>query len=333
LHFHQKHVKYKLVHFKTTKHKGQQMGKDKQITNPVLGILSGTKGIDALLAHMTDAKEVPMGKTPYGPAADQFYTGKLRGRAIVVLRQHGQHHEFNPTRIPYQANIFGMKKLGVTHLLLISAFGSLSEKIIPGRSIFIPDQFIDQTTKRADTLFDEIAVHVSMAHPVCAQFSEAMLQVCIERQGITIDDIEFQGTWTCIEGPQFSTRAMSKLWREVHGAKAIGMTVMPTARFAREANMCFAVMGLAADYDCYNPRHRAVKQELVNDNLAQYGDKPVQVVAALIQQLPQEPCACQTALNPDAILSDLASIVPSPALRYKCCVFGIDLPNDPANSQ
>lgn len=184
--------------------------------------------------------------TPFGRPSDAILIGKLDERKVAFLPRHGKAHQFNPTEIPVRANIWALKSLGVFWLMTVSAVGSLREEIAP-RHFVIPDDVIDRTRSRVNTFFDDMAVHAGFSHPFHPMLRDVLLAAC-RQEGVTTHD---GGTYVCMEGPLFSTRAESNLHRS-WGASLIGMTALPEAKLAREAEMCYASICLATDYDVWN---------------------------------------------------------------------------------
>lgn len=185
-------------------------------------------------------------RTPFGDPSNTYVTGDLGATSVVFLPRHGKGHRISPSEINFRANIYGMKVLGVERIISVSAVGSMKEHIKPG-DIVVPDQFIDLTRRRDQTFFEGgIVAHISMADPVCPVLSESLYEAGKEK-GITMHR---GGTYVCIEGPQFSSRAESRLYRQ-WGVDIIGMTNMPEAKLAREAELCYATLALATDYDCW----------------------------------------------------------------------------------
>ncbi|MHC4736920.1 MAG: MTAP family purine nucleoside phosphorylase [Planctomycetota bacterium] len=210
----------------------------------LIGIIGGTGLGDALVEHLEDGEFHDI-DTPFG------FVGKLGKRRIAFLNRHGKGHKLSPSEVPYAANIFALKKLGVHTLISSGAVGSLREEIAPGNLVIV-DQFIDKTFKRQSTFFGGYgAVHCEMAEPVCGRLRKMLAD--------TAKDIEAkthpEGTYVCMEGPQFSTQAESLMHRG-WGGDLIGMTAMPEAKLAREAQICYALIALASDYDCWRP-HKA----------------------------------------------------------------------------
>jgi 5'-methylthioadenosine phosphorylase len=242
-------------------------------------------------------------ETPFGAPSDDYFVGELDGVRVVFLPRHGRGHRILPSELNFRANIYGMKKLGVEHLVAVSAVGSLKQEIAPGH-IVIPDQFIDRTRGRMSTFFGRgLVAHVSFADPVCGVLTRLLAEVGREC-GATI---HLGGTYVCMEGPQFSTRAESFLYRR-WGADIIGMTNVQEAKLAREAEICFATLALATDYDCWNTEAGDVVIEevlaILNRNVA----TAQQIIGGTAKRLPPErTCPCAHALK-SAIITDRAWI-------------------------
>ncbi|MBU3916624.1 S-methyl-5'-thioadenosine phosphorylase [bacterium] len=196
--------------------------------------------------------------TPFGNPSDQYVLGKLENKEVVFLPRHGRGHKLLPSEINYRANIWGMKSLGVTHLVAVSAVGSLKEEIVPGHLV-LPDQFIDRTKDRPSTFFGNgIVAHLQFGDPVCKSLLDEIAKTA-KKSGI---DFHKGGTYVCMEGPMFSTRAESEMYRSF-GASVIGMTNLQEAKLAREAEMCFATIALATDYDCWHESEEEVTIEAI----------------------------------------------------------------------
>jgi 5'-methylthioadenosine phosphorylase len=209
-----------------------------------IGVIGGS-GLYAIegLKHITEVQV----ETPFGPPSDAYILGTLHGRELVFLPRHGRGHCVPPSALNFRANIYGLKSLGVEWVISVSAVGSMQEEIHPG-DLVIPDQFFDRTRTRVSTFFDrDIVVHVTFADPVCHIVARALHEAATQL-GATV---HFGGTYLCIEGPQFSTRAESRIYRQ-WGVDVIGMTNLPEARLAREAELCYATLALATDYDCWH---------------------------------------------------------------------------------
>jgi 5'-methylthioadenosine phosphorylase len=221
----------------------------------VLGVIGGS-GLYQI-EGMAAIEEVQV-QTPFGPPSDAVVRGQLGDTTLLFLPRHGRGHRIAPHEIDYRANICALKKLGATHLVSISAVGSMLEKIAPGEFVVV-DQFIDLTKKRESTFFDDgIVGHVGFAEPVCGEMSR-VLAVAAEAAGARVHR---GGTYICIEGPQFSTRAESLLYRS-WGVSVIGMTAMPEAKLAREAELPYALLALATDYDCWHESEQSVSVQAV----------------------------------------------------------------------
>lgn len=243
----------------------------------VVGVIGGS-GLYAL-EGLKNVQEVRL-QTPYGDPSDAYITGELEGVPMVFLPRHGRGHRVSPSELNYRANIYGMKKLGVTHLISVSAVGSMKEEIAPG-DIVVIDQFIDRTVHRPMTFFsDGVVAHVTMADPVCPLLADALYESA-KSLGITTHK---GGTYICIEGPQFSTRAESKLFRS-WGVSVIGMTNLPEARLAREAEISYATLALATDYDCWHESEEDVSVEAVVAVLSSNVNKAKSIIAHVVPRL------------------------------------------------
>ncbi len=237
--------------------------------------------------------------TPFGAPSDAYFVGEVAGVHVVFLPRHGRGHRILPSELNFRANIYGMKKLGVEWLIAVSAVGSLKKEIAPGH-IVIPDQFIDRTRGRISTFFGRgIVAHVSFADPMCGNLT-ALLATVGRESGATI---HASGTYVCMEGPQFSTRAESFLYRS-WGADIIGMTNLQEAKLAREAEICFATLALATDYDCWNTAAGDVVIEDVLAILSQNVATAQNLIRGVVTRLPAvRSCPCAQALK-DAIITD-----------------------------
>lgn len=265
-----------------------------------LGIIGGSG-----LYDLPDLEviEQPTVDTPFGAPSDRLVVGHLAGQEVVFLSRHGRGHRLTPSELPYRANIYALKSLGVTHLLSVSAVGSLREELAP-LALVVPDQVIDRTLTRPRTFFGDGAVaHVGIADPYCPEFSAALARAAGGTGRTTFGG----GTYVCIEGPQFSTRTESELHRS-WGASVIGMTAMPEARLAREAELCYACLALVTDYDVWHETEADVSVELVLANLQANVVAAREVVRGLAASgLPRRACGCQDALA-GAIATDPAAI-------------------------
>lgn len=221
----------------------------------VVGVIGGSGLYE--IEGIQDVEEIHL-ETPYGAPSDAYIRGTLDGVKVVFLARHGRGHRLTPSELNFRANIWGFKKLGVRHLISISAVGSLKEEVVPGHLVCV-DQFIDRTTDRPRTFFrDGIVGHVQFSDPVCPKLREVLLGAARE-EGATVHD---GGAYVCIEGPTFSTRAESHLFRS-WGATVVGMTNVPECRLAREAEIAYATLALATDYDCWHDGHDEVSVESV----------------------------------------------------------------------
>jgi 5'-methylthioadenosine phosphorylase len=277
-----------------------------------IGIIGGSGLYE--MEGISDLREQKVA-TPFGDPSDLLVSGTLQGRAVVFLPRHGRGHRILPTEIPYRANVWALKKLGVTHLISVSAVGSLQEQIEPGHLVF-PDQFIDRTFHRESTFFGRgIVGHVQFGYPVC----QHMIEVLAATAGKLGMHCHAGGTYVCMEGPAFSTRAESLLYRSWGGA-VIGMTNLQEAKLAREAELCFSTIALATDYDCWHESEAEVSVEAVlkvmRDNVA----NSKRLLAGAIAALPERrDCAAQDALRyailtapdkiPEATKRDLEPII------------------------
>ncbi len=222
-------------------------------------------------------------ETPFGQPSGPIRIGELEGRRIAFLPRHGEGHRFNPSSVPYRANIWALKSLGVFWLVTVSAVGSLREEIEPGDFV-VPDQIIDKTFRRANTLFEDIAVHVGLSQPYEPRLREVLAEVTAAEVDETVHD---GGTYVCMEGPAFSTRAESHMHRQ-WGADLIGMTAMPEARLAREAEMAYATLALPTDYDVWREETPRVEVENVLEILERSTSLATEVLEALVPEIPLE---------------------------------------------
>ena len=246
----------------------------------------------------TLAGEMVTQDTPFGSPSGPVYTAKIGETDVLFLARHGAGHVYSPTTVPYRANVFALKQLGATHLLSLSAVGSLREELSP-RALIVPDQVIDRTVSRERTFFDSgIVAHVGIADPFCSEFSKAVAQAADGSHR----RVQRGGTYVCIEGPQFSTRAESNLYRS-WGASIIGMTAMPEARLAREAGLCYAMIAMVTDYDVWHDSEEDVSVEVVASNLHANREAAREIVMRLAGSgLPARTCKCKSALS-DAIMT------------------------------
>jgi 5'-methylthioadenosine phosphorylase len=265
-----------------------------------IGIIGGS-GLYAM-PGLTSVREERV-ETPFGEPSDAFVLGELEGRKVAFLARHGRGHRILPSELNFRANIYAMKKLGVERILSVSAVGSLKEEHKP-TDFVIPDQFIDRTFLRVSTFFGNgIVGHVSFGDPVCAVVAKAIAAACAKEELVG----KLGGTYVCMEGPQFSTRAESNLYRS-WGADVIGMTNLQEAKLAREAEICYATMAMVTDYDCWREGHDSVTIEEIVAVLNQNAANAAKVVKAAVAAMPVEKtCPCATALK-YAILTNPAVI-------------------------
>ncbi len=272
----------------------------------VLGVIGGSGFYQ--IKGLTAVEQVEL-TTPFGRPSDPFFRGKLGECDVVFLSRHGRGHRLMPSELNFRANIYGMKQLGVDHLVSVSTAGSMKEELRPG-DLVVPDQFIDHTCKRPATFFGGgIVAHVSLADPVCAALARELFESAAEG-GATVHR---GGAYLCIEGPQFSTRAESNLYRR-WGADVISMTAMQEARLAREAEMCYAALVLVTDYDCWHESVAAVDIGEILRVMRLNVERAQSAVAILARRIAARArtCACPNALR-DAIITDRAAIPPKVA--------------------
>jgi 5'-methylthioadenosine phosphorylase len=272
----------------------------KSLKQVEIGIIGGS-GLYAM-PGLSNVREERL-TTPFGDPSDAFILGELEGRNVAFLARHGRGHRILPSELNFRANIFAMKMLGVERILSVSAVGSLKEEHKP-TDFVIPDQFIDRTFARVGTFFGEgIVAHVAFGDPVCSTVATAFAKGC-ESVGVVGKN---GGTYVCMEGPQFSTRAESNLYRS-WGADVIGMTNLQEAKLAREAEICYATMAMVTDYDCWREGHDDVTVDQVVAVLHQNADNAAKVVRAAVGAMPVERgCGCADALK-YAILTDRKAI-------------------------
>ncbi|HDZ76853.1 MAG TPA: S-methyl-5'-thioadenosine phosphorylase [Candidatus Omnitrophica bacterium] len=256
-----------------------------------IGIIGGSGLYD--IEGIKKVKSVKVA-TPFGSPSDEYITGELEGKEVVFLPRHGKGHKISPSKINYQANIFGMKKLGVECILSVSACGSLKDEMAP-MDFVLPDQFIDRSNRgRVMTFFDEgIVAHVGFADPICLNLSKIILSSA-EKLNIKTHP---KGTYINMEGPAFSTKAESNLYRS-WGASIIGMTNIAEARLSREAEMCYSTLAAVTDYDCWHPNHDNVTVEMVMRNLTENVGNAKKIIRQVVRDLPDNAdCKCKNALK------------------------------------
>jgi 5'-methylthioadenosine phosphorylase len=267
---------------------------------------SGLYQMDAL----QNVQEITL-DTPFGSPSDALIVGQLEGVPVAFLARHGRNHHFIPSEIPFRANIYALKQLGVEYIISASAVGSLKAEVKP-LDLVIPDQFIDRTRNRASTFFGEgIVAHIAFGHPICPNLA-AIIADAVAKLNLPEVSLHRSGTYVCMEGPAFSTIAESNLYRS-WGATVIGMTNLPEAKLAREAEIAYATLALVTDYDCWHPDHDHVTVEMVIENLQHNAINAQKVIRETVRHLGEAPpsSAAHTALK-YAILTP-ADKIPQPA--------------------
>jgi len=271
-----------------------------------IGIIGGS-GLYSM-PGFSETRELAL-ETPFGAPSDAYVLGTLEGRKIAFLSRHGRGHRFMPTEINYRANIHGMKQLGVERIISLSAVGSLKEEHKP-LDFVIPDQFIDRTRHRVDTFFgDGLVAHVGFGHPICEETAKVATDAC-KRAGVNVKP---GGTYLNMEGPQFSTKAESNLYRS-WGLDVIGMTNLTEARLAREAELCYATVAMVTDYDCWHEEHDHVTVDQIVAVLLKNAEHACTVVRHAVAAMPHEcNCKCGAALK-NAIITQ-KNAVPAATLE------------------
>lgn len=266
-----------------------------------LGVIggSGVSNLNAL--EDVEFHEV---QTPFGSPSTKLTLGALGGRTVAFLKRHGDCHTLLPSEVNYRANIFALKMLGVKRIISLSAVGSLKERFRPGEFV-IPSQFFDHTRRRSDTFFGAgVVAHVGLADPVCSEVGDALESACHD-VGVKAHR---GGTYLCIEGPHFSTRAESNVYRS-WGMDVVGMTNVQEAKLAREAGICYATLAMVTDYDCWRDRDSAVTVEQALAVLRQNAANATKVTEAAIQSMPEPTCQCSEALR-TALVTDSGALTP-----------------------
>ena len=261
-----------------------------------IGVIGGTGLYD--IEGLADIEEADI-KTPFGQPSDTITIGKLEGVGIAFLPRHGRGHRLSPTELPARANIYALKSLGVEYIIAISSAGSFKQEIKPG-DLVIPDQLIDRTRNRVNTFFGEgIVAHISFAEPFCPILCQVLYEAAKEAGA----SVHPKGTFVVMEGPAFSTRAESRLYRS-WGADLIGMTALPEAKLAREAEICYAIIGCATDYDSWMERGEPVTIDVVLNVQRQNIDTAKKIIKLAVNRMPEKRnCGCATALQ-SAIVTD-----------------------------
>ena len=265
-----------------------------------IGIIGGS-GLYSM-PGLKEIREISL-DTPFGAPSDAYVLGSLEGRKVAFLARHGRSHRILPSELNFRANIHGFKQLGVQRILSVSAVGSLKEEHKPLEFV-IPDQFVDRTRHRIDTFFgDGVVAHIAFADPVCPQLSEAVAAACKRAKVVG----KRGGTYLCMEGPQFSTKAESNLYRS-WGMDVIGMTNLQEAKLAREAELCYVTVAMVTDYDCWHPHHDSVTIDQIIGVLTKNAENACNVVREAVAAMPKERgCKCGSALA-HAIVTDRAKI-------------------------
>jgi len=265
-----------------------------------IGIIGGSGLYE--MSELTERAEITL-ETPFGPPSDNFVVGTVRGRRVAFLARHGRGHRILPGELNFRANIYAMKMLGVERILSASAVGSLREELAP-QQVVLPDQFIDRTYNRVSTFFgDGLAAHIAFADPVCPELLEQVVRAS-RKVGINVVK---GGTYVCMEGPAFSTRAESNLYRK-WGMDVIGMTNLQEAKLAREAEICYVTMALVTDYDCWHDAHESVTVDMIVGNLIQNSRNAQALIVQTIEDLADKRgCGCGEALK-NALITDRSAI-------------------------
>jgi len=271
-----------------------------------IGIIGGS-GLYSMPGF--EAQEEVHNETPFGPPSDNYVVGELAGRRVAFLARHGRGHRLSPSELNFRANIYGMKALGVERIISLSAVGSLKEEHRP-LDFVIPDQFFDRTRSRVSTFFgDGLVAHISFAHPICPELAWVVANACSDAGVHSAQG----GTYLCMEGPAFSTKAESNLYRS-WGMDVIGMTNLQEAKLAREAEICYVTVAMVTDYDCWHPDHDAVTVNQIIATLNKNAENACAVVAHAVAKMPTErTCACGSALS-HAIITD-RKVVPEAARK------------------
>jgi 5'-methylthioadenosine phosphorylase len=280
---------------------------------PTIGIIGGS-GLYNMPGF--ESQEEAVVQTPWGEPSDNYVLGTLGGKQVAFLARHGRGHRISPSELNFRANIWGMKSLGVERILSLSAVGSLKEEHRP-LDFVIPDQFFDRTRGRISTFFGEgLVAHISFADPVCPELSSAAEAAC-QAAGV---NVKRGGTYLCMEGPAFSTKAESNVYRS-WGMDVIGMTNLQEAKLAREAEICYATIAMITDYDCWHPEHDAVTGAQILATLNQNALNAQRVLRAAVRTMPAErECKCGSALS-GAIFTD-PKVIPAETKKKLAAIVG-----------
>lgn len=279
------------------------------MSKEIIGIIGGSGLYQIEGLNVKEEKKI---KTPFGNPSDSYVLGELNGIEIAFLARHNRKHTIPPHQINYRANIYGFKLLGVTKLISVSAVGSMREDIKPSHMV-VPYQFFDRTLMRARTFFEDgIVAHVSMADAVCKSLAHKIARA-VREERLTVHE---GGTYICIEGPTFSTRAESEIYRK-WGVDVIGMTNLPEARLAREAEICYATLALSTDYDCWYENSEDVSACMVIEIMKNNVENAKRVIKRLVNEIdPKEECSCNSALA-NSIVTSEKNISPAVYKRLK----------------
>jgi len=255
-----------------------------------IGVIGGTGLYD--IEGLTDIEEVDI-TTPFGKPSDTIITGRLEGMGVAFLPRHGRGHHISPTEVPYRANIYALKSLGMEHIIAVNSAGSFKKEIKPG-DLLIPDQLIDRTRNRVNSFFGEgIVVHIAFAEPFCPVLSQVLYESAKEAGA----SVHPKGIFMIMEGPAFSTRAESRLYRS-WGADIIGMTALPEAKLAREAEICYAIIGCVTDYDSWWEPGEPVTVDIILKTQHQNIDTARKIIKLAVSRIPDKrDCSCATALK------------------------------------
>jgi 5'-methylthioadenosine phosphorylase len=279
-----------------------------------IGIIGGS-GLYQM-EGLTDMREVSV-ETPFGKPSDDFIIGTLENTRVAFLARHGRGHRILPTELPFRANIYAMKLLGVERIISASAVGSLQERYAP-TDIVLPDQFFDRTRGRVSTFFGEgVVAHITFAHPVC----DVLLNVIADAGESVGVKMHRGGTYLCMEGPAFSTLAESRLYRG-WGMDVIGMTNLQEAKLAREAEICYSTMALVTDYDCWHPDHDAVTVEMIIEYLNKNSANAQMIIRDAVRRLAATPRACKCGASLRHAILTRPDAIPAETKRKLAAIIG-----------
>jgi 5'-methylthioadenosine phosphorylase len=263
-----------------------------EVNEAKIAVIGGSGLYD--MEGLENIREVDV-DTPFGRPSDKIILGEMEGLKVAFLPRHGRGHYYVPSGVNYRANIFALKKLGVQKIISASAVGSMKEEIVPG-DIVVIDQLYDHTKHRESSFFGNgLVVHIGFSDPICPGLSMILADAC-RHEGVKIHE---DGLYICMEGPQFSTKGESEIYRK-WGVDVIGMTAMPEAKLAREAEMCYATMALVTDYDCWHPEHAAVTVDIVIKQLMENAENAKKILAVIFRKFASEGifhCGCNEALK------------------------------------